>query len=646
MKFLKSIFLYLRSLLIFIINGNIYSKASIIRMIEFIILKIFLSDLRKDADVVIRDDFIHFEVKDESRAVETVKIAVTIFKKNEQNYGRLYLWYDKFREVDDLEGIIYDADGNEIRDLEDSDIEDFPAYNNFSLYEDNRIKKVELYNDKFPYTVEFKYKISYDGFINWPTWYSRESINPVEHCIFEVSVPENNILRYWCNVDSISPAVINDGDEKLYTWKADNLALLPKDAVDNAIEDYSTVVKIAPGKFEIEGNEGNMSSWKSLGTWYYNLTKGKDVLPDSIVSKIKNMMSNENDIHDKIRTLYKYMQSKTRYVSIQLGIGGWQPFDASYVNDRGYGDCKALSNYMISILKEAGIKAYPVLIRSGSYNYTFIKEFPSSQFNHVIVTVPLKSDTIWLECTSQTMPFGHLSWSTENRNALMVTNEGGVVVQTPSSAPEENLQKRVANVEINSLGWAMADIKSTWTGDQQDRVRSSISESSPEEIKKWILNLFSVPNLRLEKYNYDGIDEHSLEISLNMHTAIANYANISGKRIFINPNLMDKETYIPPEIDKRLSPLRFGYPFLDIDSIYYNVPDGYSIESMPEETNIKTSFGNFSSKSEQISPIKILYVRKLQRDDYTIPADKYEEYRNFYTSIVKADRSQVVLVKK
>ena len=60
------------------------------------------------------------------------------------------------------------------------------------------------------------------------------------------------------------------------------------------------------------------------------------------------------------------MQSRTRYASIQLGIGGYKPAPAMEVSEKGYGDCKGLTNYMSALLKEAGITSYYTWVKSGA----------------------------------------------------------------------------------------------------------------------------------------------------------------------------------------------------------------------------------------------------------------------------------------
>ncbi len=95
------------------------------------------------------------------------------------------------------------------------------------------------------------------------------------------------------------------------------------------------------------------------------MNNGRDVLPDATKRKIRDITKDLKTIEEKARALYAYLQGKTRYVNIQLGIGGLQPFDATTVDQTGYGDCKALSNYMVAMLKEAGVKGYYSTIMAG-----------------------------------------------------------------------------------------------------------------------------------------------------------------------------------------------------------------------------------------------------------------------------------------
>ena len=599
-------------------------------------------ELLKDADVVIRKDIQKFEVKDEQNATLAVTYAVTLFRPTEKKYGRLVLDYDKFRSIEDLDGTIYDAKGEEIRTLEKEDVDDYSAVAGYSLYEDDRVKVAELFYDRFPYTIEYKYEMSFDGYLQWPDWTSRNSIEPVEYSSFEVLIPGDQSLRYWTNSDSLQPKFKNLDDSKSYFWEAKNQQKLSSDVYVDDIEDVAAIVKIAPANFVIEDFKGNMSSWKDFGKWAYDLYKSRDLLPESAQKDILAQISSEDIVETQIKKLYKYMQAKTRYVSIQLGIGGWQPLEASYVHSHGYGDCKALSNYMVSILKVVNIKAYPVLIYAGHSSIPLITEFPSNQFNHVVVCVPMEKDTMWLECTSQLREPGSIESEIENRNALLLTSDGGTIVRTPCSKAELNTQMKKINVSLLN-GYAAVEAEIKWTGDQQDYVRSVAITETPKEKEEWIKNLFEVPDIRI---NNSAFTKDEKEISFSGNFSILKYATKSGKRIFFNPNLMERRSYVPRTVKQKLSPKRFYYPYLDIDSVSYVLPEGYKIESLPSELNLQSSFGSFTEKTMPGKAGEIIYSRKLKIDSYEIPAENYDEYKNFFTEIVKADRTQVVLVKE
>lgn len=604
------------------------------------------SKLKKDAGAVIRKDLTTFEFQDESWTVLKAVYAVTIFTKEKQHYGELQLSYDKFRTISDFEGTIYDADGEEIRDLRKSDTDDYSAISNYSLYEDARVRSAELYHDKFPYTIEYSYEIRYQNFIGWPAWYSRNSIDPVEYSGFKVITPKNYELRYWRNPISSEPEVTIAGSDKIYLWEYENQPRLLIEAVDNDLEDIAAIVRIAPYSFDIESNKGSLTSWKEFGEWFYRLTQDRDKLPESAINEIKNTILPGDNDKQRIQKLYKYMQSKTRYVSVQLGIGGWQPFDAEYVYNKGYGDCKALSNYMVTLLKTIDIKAFPVLINSGNSRYPMITEFTSNQFNHVIVCVPLKEDTVWLECTSQIMPAGNIGWNNENRNALMITPEGGVVVKTPVSKSDKNLQTKNFEVTITPRGLADAKGNIVWSGNQHDYVNPVYKDYPPAEKEKWIKNLPNVPDVKLNEYIFNPSTELESGIELNLDISFPKYGSVTGNRIFFHPNLMERKFTAPKAVGERLSPVRITYPYLDIDSILYNLPPDYMIEAIPDEVNINSSFGEFSSKMEKVGDETLLFIRSLEVRENFIPAENYSDYQKFFSDVVKADKSQVVLVKK
>jgi len=343
--------------------------------------------------------------------------------------------------------------------------------------------------------------------------------------------------------------------------------------------------------------------------------------------------------------LYEHLQAKTRYVSVQLGIGSWQPFDPSYVYQRGYGDCKALSNYMIAMLQAVGVEAYPVLVRNGMDEPEVIANFPSNQFNHVIACVPLPRDTLWLECTSQTVPFAHIGAGNEDRHVLLVTPDGGKLVRTPRSQSTDNQQIRRATVILDETGNATAEIHTRYTGNQQDRVREALAQSSPREREDWLREEIDVPSFQLSAADFSKVENKSAEVTLPIKLALPRLASRSGTRLFLRPNLMERWKRVPPEMKERKQPVDLSYAFMDSDTISFRLPANFTIEAGPTPVALETSFGRYQS-SVTLRDGTLEYLRRLEMRASRLPATQYEAYRQFINDVVKADHAQIVLVRK
>lgn len=598
------------------------------------------------AKSVVREHSVQFTVEDVRQSNLKVLYAVTIFSKSDLEKGNLILRYDAFSSIEEFSGVLYDASGEEIRELDDDEIIDQSALGESNLHDDYRIRYASVIHNIFPYTVEFSYEIVYESSLFWPEWHDRNDEGPVEHSEFIVTVPLEHQLRYWCNRDSVRPEIVRKGSTAIYSWQSSLLPPLSKEALDGDVYDVQTIVSIAPNDFQVQKVRGSMTSWGEFGKWYYALKRDKLTIPEDAKKDVDAIKVSEQNERERMKKLYEYMQKKTRYVSIQLGIGGWQPYDASYVHARGYGDCKALVNYTEALFAYAGIAAYPVLINSGDDRFPMITEFPSQQFNHVILCVPSGQDTVWLECTSQSIPFGKLSISTRNRSALLISPSGGTIVRTPVNTAGENMQKRNVTVNLTSLGGADLTVETELFGQRQVNAQARILNSTPKEQHDWILSQMEMGNISLSALQFTGAEERSPVISVHYTAAVPRYGSLNGNRIFFHPSIIARRTYVPPAIENRISPYRFDFPYLSTDSITFTLPKGFAVETLPVQTSLSASFGSFSGRTVNLGDSVIVYVRRTEIWSESVPASQYSEYRNFVADIVKADRAQVVLKKR
>jgi hypothetical protein len=609
-------------------------------------VKLISPELLPHANVVKRMEEIKIEIKDAGKAVIYNKYALTIINPAGDEAAAFYEHYDQLIGIRDIEGNLYDASGKKIKSLKKSDLQDISGTGESSLADDNRLKMHNFNYKIYPYTIEYETEVELKGIFYLPAWLPVADENyAVEKSKLIVQCPADYALRFKTFNYGKEPQKNSIKQTLQYEWMVEKIVAVEAESYSPEWHEITPAVFLAPVNFEIQHYTGNMTDWQGFGKFIYSLNIGRDKLPDNIKQQVHQLTDNVADSKEKVKILYEYMQKNTRYISIQLGIGGWQTFDAAYVASKGYGDCKALSNYMFSLLKEAGIKSYYTLIKAGENKNSLLADFPSNQFNHIIVCVPQAKDTVWLECTSQTLPAGYLGGFTSNRNALLVDENGGTLVHTPVYSKNDNLQIRKITASVNEEGKLTAIVNTKYAALQQDDLNGMLNAVSKERVAEILRVQLNLPSYDVVSFDYADekgvlpLIKERLEITAN------NYCTISGKRLFIVPDILNKSFSKINGAETRKFDIQLSSAFIDIDSAEISIPAGYTPESIPADISLDTRFGTYKT-TLKITAGKVVYTRNFQRNSGRFPASDAVALADFFSKIYYADRAKIVFVKQ
>lgn len=601
-------------------------------------------ELITNANAVVRSQEFITEVADIDNVIYKRKTAITILNSSGAEYAPMIVHYDKSIAVKNLSGNLYDKSGTLVYKIPESKFRDYSNIQGFSLFEDNRVKYFNPAYSTYPFTIEFEYEVKYKNSFYFLDWIpQRNGDLSVEKSIYTFICDEDYPVRIKeYNFSGEKKEYIDKGS-KVYRWEISNLKSFKEQRYLPQDEKFLPIVKIAPVKFEYEGIKGSFSTWEEYGKWTYeNLLKGRESLPMTTIIKINGLVRDLKTPKEKAKKIYEYVQSKTRYVSIQKGIGGIQPMKAEEVDRLSYGDCKALSYYTQSLLKVVGIESHYTELFAGNMR-DIISDFPSLQGNHAILCVPFEKDTVWLECTSQTNPFGYLGSFTDNRKVILCTEKGGIVATTKSYSPLESSQIRKAFFLLDAEGNLEGNVTTQFQGiqyDNRDRIVSLSGRDRTEEI----LKLYPINNLDIKKYEISQ-DKQGIPVmteELNFYSS--NYGAKSSNRIFLYINPVNQFHNFLKDLGSRKTPIFIPRGYLDEDLLEYTLPENYKIEHLPKDVNLKNEFGEFSCKTT-LEGDKLIYQRKMLLNEGTFPPESYQKLREYYLKIALADQQKLVLIK-
>ena len=600
------------------------------------------SILKTHANAVIRWDAIAIEVKNFDKMLCTNKRIVTVLNSSGDSKVEAFLHYDENTKIKTMEARVYNANGAEIKKFKERDFEDVSAVSGGTLYSDSRVKYLKYAPLAYPYTVVFETEVEYrsTGFL--PGWRPLEGyFTSTENASYAITNSSGVAINTKTNnFEAFGIEKIND-----LSYRATNLKAIESEAYIPNFETFAPILKATLTNFEMEGVKGYNTNWKDFGQWMNTeLILETQELPDQVKNTIRELTSSAKSNLEKAKIVYEYVQHKTRYISVQVGIGGWQPMLASDVDRLGYGDCKGLTNYTKALLNEVGVESYYTVIYGGKNIRDLDATFSSIQGNHVILCLPNDDEYLWLECTSQTAPFGFTANFTDDRNALILTPEGGKIVRTKAYATSENLLDTKATIVLSQDGHIEANIHLKSFGTQysgHEGVQNKVLKKQKLHYKNY---WNTIQNLDLLSMNYIN-DKDAIMFEETISLKAQKYATKVGERLLLSPNLFNVLSNVPTRYRDRKLPFEIDRGFLDHDEYEIIIPENFEVESLQPEVNLKNQFGEYHYEISKTSAHTLLFKRKFILNKGQYAKEAYEDFRNFWIQINKHDASRIVLIK-
>ena len=425
------------------------------------------------------------------------------------------------------------------------------------------------------------------------------------------------------------------------------------------------VISLLPPAGTQNGPVSESLSWRGMGLWYLDLARGRRDPSPSIKQKVAELTASKATSLEKMQAIAAFVQSDVRYVAIELGIGGFQPHAAGDVFTQKFGDCKDKATLLSTMLNEAGIESYYVLVNSRRGSVTDATP-PNNAFNHVILAIRLPADLkdpslqataihkrlgklLYFDPTDEFTPFGALSGYLQAGYGLLATPDGGELLQLPLLSVDANSVSRTAHLTLDESGTLRGDVKETMLGDtaaaERGRLQSASQETDKIKRVETILQ-HSLAKFQIEKASLGNARPSSRPLEWNYTFDAEQYAKVAGDLLMVRPRVFGSKASGLLETEKpRQHPIEFEALRHDTDVFEILIPTGYAVDELPPALDDDIGFAAYHSKTEVVGQT-LRYTRTYEIRTVRAPLERADELKRFWRAILNEERAVAVLKRR
>lgn len=486
-----------------------------------------------------------------------------------------------------------------------------------------------------------------------------QGVFPVREAHYNLALPIGWGYRAtWFNHVEVSPLEVGANH---WRWTLEDLAAVrvePRMPPLSGLAGRMYVTLIAP-----PGQGRSLQTWRDVGAWYTDLARGRRDPSPQLKAKVAELTASVPSLPAKMEKLATFVQRDIRYVGIELGVGGYQPHAAADVLSHQYGDCKDKVTLLGAMLEQIGVQSYPVIINATRGVVNPATPATIDVLNHVVLAVAVSAEfddplifatyphsklgrLLFFDPTNPLMPFGSLPGSLQGNFGVLVTPEGGELVQLPELSAAANGIARTATFALDESGNLRGDVREVRQGSlaAQQRLAVRIAKVETDRIKPIeTLLASSLSSYQINKASIINLPTSASAFEWRYSIESARYAKSAGDIMLVRPRVLGvKSSTVLETKEPREHSFEFDEAERDADTFEITLPPGYAVESLPRSVDVDDGFAAYHSKTE-VAGRTLRYTRTFEIDKLSVPVERTPDLRALYRIIESDERSEAVI---
>jgi tetratricopeptide (TPR) repeat protein len=587
-----------------------------------------------NAGAIILLDEISYIVHENHTMTTKIHRLVKILNERGQDFGEVKLDYDSSHQTVNVDFARTIRQDGRVVNVGKKSMRDLTPWAGFPLYSNVKVRVISMPEVVEGSIIEYSATIESSEMINEDDFQFSVGLQSYEPQLLQriiLDIPQNQPLKiHYVRLEDSAPRIEHKAGRQIYTWEIRNTPEIISEPLMPPWADISPFIMVS-----------SFESWNEVSHWFQELAKDQFQVDEAIRQKVAQLIADAPDKQEMARRIFHFVAGDIRYVGLEYGVSGYKPHKAAEIFKNKYGDCKDQATLLVSMLREAGIPACLVLLSTHD-NGKLEEEIPMSQFNHCIAVARLGEELFWLDPTYETCSFGYVPAGDQQRQALVMFDEGARFVTTPLIEPAANKILKEVELEIKADGSVDGTSKLITAG-IYDMSYRGLKYSKPIKRRHMLQSLVNsmYPGGKLLDYSISDLDDMDERVTINMsYTGPAYLKSAGDLRLFQLPGVGSSASAVSRE--KRNYPIQFSHTsWMEIHTTI-KIPPKYKVRYLPEEIKLELPYAAYWSRYENRDGVIHYFERNIIKDTEIAVTD-YQEYKTYREKIAQETDKQIIL---